>query len=201
MPPSCSYFLAQKLVSKPGRDRRPNGTFGIAVPYSSSKSIRKTSAKSSGRAGRVAQALRTLVRASAEGKVGVEIIEVEDVDEDGIRAAKATAAAADRHRRLRQRREIPLGRIVGIFGVRGEYEIATSSLGESTLQPGLATTLRFEDGRAQRAAIIERARPHKKLVVAKIEGMDTANHAEALVGASSVDAPRACPARRRRIFR
>jgi predicted RNA-binding protein Jag len=45
-----------------------------------------------GRAGRVAQALRTLVRASAEGKVGVEIIEVEDLDDEGEGAGDTVAA-------------------------------------------------------------------------------------------------------------
>jgi predicted RNA-binding protein YlqC (UPF0109 family) len=45
-----------------------------------------------GRAGRVAQALRTLIRASAEGKVGVEIIEVEDVDDDDSDASDTVAA-------------------------------------------------------------------------------------------------------------
>jgi predicted RNA-binding protein YlqC (UPF0109 family) len=75
------YFLAQKLVSKPDV---------IAVQSVSSERgpvlelevDQEDIGKVVGRAGRVAQALRTLVRASAEGKVGVEIIEVEDVDEE-----------------------------------------------------------------------------------------------------------------------
>lgn len=74
------YFLACKLASKPDV---------IAVQSASSERgpvlelevDQEDIGKIVGRAGRVAQALRTLVRASAEGKVGVEIIEVEDVDE------------------------------------------------------------------------------------------------------------------------
>ena len=87
------YFLAQKLVSKPDV---------IAVQTVSSERgpvlelevDQEDIGKVVGRAGRVAQALRTLVRASAEGKVGVEIIEVEDVDEDES-GGETTAAAAD----------------------------------------------------------------------------------------------------------
>lgn len=86
------YFLAQKLVSKPDviavqtvpSDRGP--VLELEVDQ-------EDIGKVVGRAGRVAQALRTLVRASAEGKVGVEIIEVEDVDEETD--GESTAVAAD----------------------------------------------------------------------------------------------------------
>jgi len=84
------YFLACKLVSKPeviavqtvANERGP--VLELEVDQ-------EDIGKVVGRAGRVAQALRTLVRASAEGKVGVEIIEVEDVDdtEAGDEAEKA----------------------------------------------------------------------------------------------------------------
>ncbi|MBV8074533.1 MAG: KH domain-containing protein [Candidatus Eremiobacteraeota bacterium] len=73
------YFLAQKLVSRPEAiavqtvpgDRGP--VLELEVDH-------EDIGKVIGRSGRVAQALRTLVRAGAEGKVGVEIIEVEDED-------------------------------------------------------------------------------------------------------------------------
>ena len=75
-------FLAQKLVSKADAiavqavqsDRGP--VLELEVDHDDIGKV-------IGRSGRVAQALRTLVRAGAEGKVGVEIIEVEDIDEDG----------------------------------------------------------------------------------------------------------------------
>lgn len=75
------YFLAQKLVSKPE---------AIAVqtvpsdrgPVLELEVDQEDIGKVIGRSGRVAQALRTLVRAGAEGKVGVEIIEIEDVDDE-----------------------------------------------------------------------------------------------------------------------
>jgi predicted RNA-binding protein YlqC (UPF0109 family) len=85
------YFLVQKLVSKPDviavqtvpSDRGP--VLEVEVDQ-------EDIGKVVGRAGRVAQALRTLVRASAEGKVGVEIIEVEDVDDDDAEASDTVAA-------------------------------------------------------------------------------------------------------------
>src|SRR5579872_3831667 len=85
------YFLVQKLVSKPDviavqtvpSDRGP--VLEVEVDQ-------EDIGKVVGRAGRVAQALRTLVRASAEGKVGVEIIEVEDLEDDGSEAGDTVAA-------------------------------------------------------------------------------------------------------------
>jgi predicted RNA-binding protein YlqC (UPF0109 family) len=85
------YFLAQKLVSKPE---------AVAVqtvpsergPILELEVDHEDIGKVVGRAGRVAQALRTLVRASAEGKIGVEIIEVEEVDEDESEVEGAAAA-------------------------------------------------------------------------------------------------------------
>ncbi|MBV8424815.1 MAG: KH domain-containing protein [Candidatus Eremiobacteraeota bacterium] len=85
------YFLAQKLVSNP--DAIAVQTVpGDRGPVLELEVDQEDIGKVVGRGGRVAQALRTLVRASAEGKVGVEIIEVEDVDDeaDGEEAAVAT---------------------------------------------------------------------------------------------------------------
>lgn len=75
------YFLACKLVSKPEviAVQSVNGERGPTLELEVDQ---EDIGKVVGRAGRVAQALRTLVRASAEGKVGVEIIEVEDLDGD-----------------------------------------------------------------------------------------------------------------------
>jgi uncharacterized protein len=93
------YFLAQKLVSKPE---------AIAVqtvpsdrgPVLELEVDQEDIGKVIGRSGRVAQALRTLVRAGAEGKVGVEIIEIEDVDDD------AEAYAADANEQEEQKQEV-----------------------------------------------------------------------------------------------
>ncbi|MBV8602258.1 MAG: KH domain-containing protein [Candidatus Eremiobacteraeota bacterium] len=75
------YFLAQKLVSKP-EVIAVQTVPGDRGPVLELEVDQEDIGKVIGRSGRVAQALRTLVRAGAEGKVGVEIIEVEDVDGD-----------------------------------------------------------------------------------------------------------------------
>ncbi len=85
------YFLVQKLVSKPGTvavQTVPSDRGPVLEVEVDQEDIGKVV----GRAGRVAQALRTLVRASAEGKVGVEIIEVEDMDDEDSEAGDTVAA-------------------------------------------------------------------------------------------------------------
>jgi predicted RNA-binding protein YlqC (UPF0109 family) len=73
-------FLARKLVTKPDEviveaiDTAKGPVIELEVhPDDLGKVI--------GRAGRVAMALRTLVRASAEGRISVDIVDVEDDDE------------------------------------------------------------------------------------------------------------------------
>ena len=73
-------FLAQKLVSK------PDEVIVEQVPSDKGPLIElevhpDDFGKVIGKGGRVAQALRTLVRASAEGRVMVDIVDVEDDDE------------------------------------------------------------------------------------------------------------------------
>jgi predicted RNA-binding protein YlqC (UPF0109 family) len=88
-------FLAKKLVAEPNAvvvaqlegDRGPIIELEVD-PEDLGKVI--------GRGGRVAQALRTLVRASAEGRVIVDIVDVdaeEEDDEDGDGDTEAVAAA------------------------------------------------------------------------------------------------------------
>jgi predicted RNA-binding protein YlqC (UPF0109 family) len=73
-------YLAQKLVSRPDEvivevvDGQRGPVIELEVhPDDFGKVI--------GKGGRVAQALRTIVRASAEGKVTIDIVDVEDDDE------------------------------------------------------------------------------------------------------------------------
>jgi predicted RNA-binding protein YlqC (UPF0109 family) len=79
------YFLAQKLVSNPDAIA-VQSVPGERGPVLELEVDHEDIGKVIGRSGRVAQALRTLVRAGAEGKVGVEIIEVEEVDDDAEEA-------------------------------------------------------------------------------------------------------------------
>jgi predicted RNA-binding protein YlqC (UPF0109 family) len=90
-------FLAKKLVSHPEHVvvRQSEGDRGPIIelevdPDDLGKVI--------GRGGRVAQALRTLVRASAEGRVIVDIVDVDQVDaedDDAVEEAPHAATAAD----------------------------------------------------------------------------------------------------------
>jgi predicted RNA-binding protein YlqC (UPF0109 family) len=86
-------YLAQKLVSKPGEVivEVVDGSRGPVIelevhPDDFGKVI--------GKGGRVAQALRTIVRAAAEGKVTIDIVDVEDDDEDVAPEPVAAVAAA-----------------------------------------------------------------------------------------------------------
>ncbi len=76
-------FLAKKLVEKPDAvivDNFPpeNGEQASIELIVDPEDIGKVI----GRSGRVAQALRTIVRATAEGKVGVEIFDTNDLEDE-----------------------------------------------------------------------------------------------------------------------
>jgi predicted RNA-binding protein YlqC (UPF0109 family) len=73
-------FLAQKLVSKP-EDVIVEVVDGQRGPVIELEVHPDDFGKVIGKGGRVAQALRTIVRASAEGKVTIDIVDVEDDDE------------------------------------------------------------------------------------------------------------------------
>ena len=84
-------FLAKRLVAKPESVvvRQAEGERG---PIISLEVDADDLGKVIGRGGRVAQALRTLVRASAEGRVIVDIV---DVDQDDVEAESDLEHAGD----------------------------------------------------------------------------------------------------------
>jgi uncharacterized protein len=73
-------FLAKRLVSKPD-DVIVSVVDGSRGPIIELEVHPEDFGKVIGKGGRVAQALRTIVRASAEGKVTIDIVDVEDDDE------------------------------------------------------------------------------------------------------------------------
>jgi uncharacterized protein len=73
-------YLAKKLVSKPD-DVIVAVVDGQRGPIIELEVHPEDFGKVIGKGGRVAQALRTIVRASAEGKVTIDIVDVEDDDE------------------------------------------------------------------------------------------------------------------------
>lgn len=90
-------FLAKKLVSQPD-EVIVEVVEGQRGPVIELEVHPEDFGKVIGKGGRVAQALRTIVRASAEGKVTIDIVDVEDDDEeesDADVAAKSANAAVD----------------------------------------------------------------------------------------------------------
>jgi predicted RNA-binding protein YlqC (UPF0109 family) len=90
-------YLAKKLVSKPD-DVIVAVVDGSRGPIIELEVHPDDFGKVIGKGGRVAQALRTIVRASAEGKVTIDIVDVEDDDEheaDLEHAGDTSAVAAD----------------------------------------------------------------------------------------------------------
>jgi len=73
-------FLAKRLVSQPD-DVIVNVVEGSRGPIIELEVNPEDFGKVIGKGGRVAQALRTIVRASAEGRVTIDIVDVEDDDE------------------------------------------------------------------------------------------------------------------------
>jgi 16S rRNA processing protein RimM len=74
------------------------------------------------------------------------------------------------------------GRIVGIFGLRGECKIEATRLGADALGPGAVVHVRLTDG-SERELRVCAARMHKGRPLAAFEGFDDASAAQALVGA------------------
>ena len=87
-------FLAKRLVSKP-EDVIVAVVDGARGPIIELEVNPEDFGKVIGKGGRVAQALRTIVRASAEGKVTIDIVDVEDDDvhEADLEHAGDTSAA------------------------------------------------------------------------------------------------------------
>lgn len=77
-----------------------------------------------------------------------------------------------------------LGRIVGLFGVRGELKVAPSTIGEAAIRVGLPVRLEFDDARGgTRTLTISQLRAHKRALLARFENIASPSDAEELVGA------------------
>jgi len=73
--------------------------------------------------------------------------------------------------------------VVGVFGLRGELKIAASRIGEDALAPGLSLRATLADG-SSRTLRVRAMRLHKGRPLLAFEGVEDANAAEALVGAT-----------------
>jgi predicted RNA-binding protein YlqC (UPF0109 family) len=75
-------FLAKKLVSKPDAVQIDSYTGDRGLPVLELAVDPDDLGKVIGRAGRMAQALRTIVRATAEGKITVDILDLDEFEDD-----------------------------------------------------------------------------------------------------------------------
>jgi 16S rRNA processing protein RimM len=78
--------------------------------------------------------------------------------------------------------ELLVGRVVGPFGRIGEVKLLPLTDYPEHLAGRRALLLRWPDGRAEQRRV-ERARPHKGVLLFKFEGSDSIDDAEALRGA------------------
>ena len=78
--------------------------------------------------------------------------------------------------------DLNAGRIVGVFGLRGECKIDATRLGADALAPGSLVRVRLPDG-SERALRVRRTRMHKGRPLAAFDGFDDVSAAQALVGA------------------
>lgn len=83
--------------------------------------------------------------------------------------------------------EIIVGRIAGLFGIRGELKCDPTTTGRIVFSPG--AVLRCERRDSSSSIRVNAVRPHQKRLLLRIEGVDDATAAQAYVG-SSLYAPR-----------
>ncbi len=76
---------------------------------------------------------------------------------------------------------VAVGRIVGTFGLHGDIKIAASDAGD--LIPGTALEVQAADG-TRRTVVVVAARAHKRVVVARLEGVTDIAAAHVLVGSA-----------------
>lgn len=74
-----------------------------------------------------------------------------------------------------------VGRIVGIFGVRGELKCDPTSAGRILFSPG--AVLRCELGETSSSIRLSEVRPHKNRLLVRIEGVEDVTAAQAYTGA------------------
>lgn len=81
------------------------------------------------------------------------------------------------------RPDVNAGRVAGVFGLRGELKIAPSRIGEDALAAGIDVTATLRDG-GTRVLRVRALRRHQGRPLASFEGVDDANAAAPLVGAT-----------------
>lgn len=81
--------------------------------------------------------------------------------------------------------DVVVGRVLGVFGIRGEVKLAAAD--PDALTPGLVIRLLAEDG-AELRSVLESIRPHQRGFVARLGGIADADAARRLSGATIIAA-------------
>lgn len=79
--------------------------------------------------------------------------------------------------------ELPVGRIAGVFGIRGELKCDPTSAGRSLFAQGARFRLLFPDGTSQGAELAA-VREHKGRLLIRLPGIESANDAQRYAGAT-----------------
>lgn len=82
---------------------------------------------------------------------------------------------------------VELGRIVGRHGIRGDVRVLSHNP-DATVFSGLTHVVLQRDGHRESRRVLS-IRPHKRVLLAQLEGIDSANAADAIVG-SVIAVPR-----------
>ncbi len=79
--------------------------------------------------------------------------------------------------------ELPVGRIAGLFGIRGELKCDPTHAGRMLFSTGETLRAAFADGTA-RSVCIESVREHKGRLLVRFAQIESAQEAERLIGAT-----------------
>jgi 16S rRNA processing protein RimM len=82
---------------------------------------------------------------------------------------------------MSQKNDLVVGRITGVFGIRGELKCDPTNAGRTVFSPGV--TLRCARGEGDSAIRIVGVRQHKGRLLIRIEAVDDADAAAAYAGA------------------
>jgi len=77
--------------------------------------------------------------------------------------------------------ELPVGRIAGIFGIRGELKCDPTSAGRMLFSAGAQLQLKLRDG-SSREVELGSVREHKGRLLIRLHGVESPNDAERYVG-------------------
>lgn len=79
--------------------------------------------------------------------------------------------------------ELPVGRIAGVFGIRGELKCDPTTAGRTLFSPRAAMRIALNDG-TSREIQLAAVREHKGRLLIRLPGVESANDAQPYVGAT-----------------